>query len=134
MSGELYTLARRLDRISEQHRRTRDFTMQTLQEALAEFIAAFPVYRSYIRPESTSVDADDTHYIVMAIRTAKRRHPATDPTMFDFIGSIVLLEGLDDLSPEHRKDRMDFVLALQQITGPVMAKGLEDTAFYREFP
>lgn len=134
MSGELYTLARKLDRISEHHRRTQDFTMQTLQEALAEFIAAFPVYRSYIRPESTSVDPDDTHYIETAIRIAKRRNPATDPTLFDFIGSIVLLEGLDDLTPQHRSERMEFVLALQQITGPVMAKGLEDTAFYREFP
>lgn len=134
MAGELYTLSRKLDRISEHNRRTRDFTMQTLQESLAEFIAAFPVYRSYIRPESTTVDADDAHYIEAAIRTAKRRNLATDPTLFDFIGSILLLHDFEALKPEQQKERMEFVLALQQVTGPVMAKGLEDTAFYREFP
>ncbi len=134
MSGELYTLARRLDRISEHNRRTRDFTLQTLQEALAEFIAAFPVYRSYIRPDSTSVDMDDTHYIDSAIRTAKKRNPSTDPTIFDYIGSLVKLENFESLTPEQQQERLQFVLALQQITGPVMAKGLEDTAFYRDFP
>lgn len=134
MAGELYTLAGKLDRISEHNRRTRDFTMQSLQEALAEFIAAFPVYRSYIQPDATTVDSDDRHYIDHAIRTAKRRNPSTDPTIFDFIGSILLLEDLDSLTPEQRDARMEFILALQQTTGPVMAKGLEDTAFYREFP
>lgn len=134
MAGELYTLAGKLDRISEHNRRTRDFTMQSLQEALAEFIAAFPVYRSYIQPGATSVDQDDRHYIEHAIRTAKRRNPSTDPTIFDFIGSILLLEDLDSLTEEQRDARMEFILALQQTTGPVMAKGLEDTAFYREFP
>jgi len=134
MSGELYTLARKLDRISEHNRRTRDFTLQTLQEALAEFIAAFPVYRSYIRPDAQTVDADDRHFIETAIRTAKRRNPSTDPTIFEFIGTILLLEELEWLTDEQRAERMEFILALQQITGPVMAKGLEDTAFYRDFP
>ncbi len=134
MAGELYTLARKLDRISETNRRTRDFTLQTLQEALAEFIAAFPVYRSYIRPDSTSVDEDDRFYIESAIRIAKRRNQATDPTLFDFIGSILLLDGLDELPSSQKKQHLEFVLAVQQITGPVMAKGLEDTAFYRDFP
>lgn len=134
MSGELYTLSRKLDRISEHNRRTRDFTLQTLQEALAEFIAAFPVYRSYIRPDSTTVDEDDRFYIESAIRIAKRRNPATDPTLFEFIGSIVLLQDFEELAADQKRERLEFVLALQQITGPVMAKGLEDTAFYREYP
>lgn len=134
MSGEMLVLARRLDKISEQHRRTRDFTLESLREALAEVIAGFPVYRSYIRPDSTEVDQDDRRHILVALRLAKRRNPSVDPTIYDFIGSVLLLEDPDGLTAEHKMQRRDFVLRLQQFTGPVMAKGMEDTAFYREFP
>jgi (1->4)-alpha-D-glucan 1-alpha-D-glucosylmutase len=134
MSGELVVLARRLDRISEQHRRTRDFTLSSLQDALAEVIAGFPVYRSYIRPDSDRVSDDDRRHIVAAIRAAKRRNPSVDPTIYDFIGSVLLLEDPEGISENERFQRRDFVLRLQQFTGPVMAKGLEDTAFYREYP
>lgn len=134
MTGELHTLARRLDRISEQNRRNRDFTLQKLQEALAEFIAAFPFYRTYIRPDADAVDEDDKISIQTAIRRAKRNNSSSDPTVFDFIGTILLMEEQELLSDEQRQERREFVLKLQQITGPVMAKGLEDTAFYREFP
>ncbi|HEY7547030.1 MAG TPA: malto-oligosyltrehalose synthase, partial [Blastocatellia bacterium] len=134
MSGELHVLARRLDRISEQHRYSRDFTLNSLQNALREVIACFPVYRTYTRREQAEVDADDRRHILSAIHEAKRRNPATSPSIFDFISSLLLLDDPEGLDASEQAKRRDFVLRLQQMTGPVMAKGLEDTAFYRYCP
>ncbi len=134
MSSELHVLARRLDRISEQHRWSRDFTLFSLVEALAEVIACFPVYRTYIRAASNIVGDEDRHYILSALRTAKNRNPAVSESIFDFIGSVLLLQDPEGLSEAGQADRRDFVMRFQQITGPIMAKGIEDTAFYRAYP
>lgn len=134
MSSELHVLARRLDRISEQHRYSRDFTLNSQQYALEEVIACFPVYRTYIRSNQSRVSDEDRRYILAAIRAAKRRNPATSPSIFDFIASILLLEDPEGLSSEGRADRRDFVMRFQQLTGPITAKGIEDTAFYRFHP
>jgi (1->4)-alpha-D-glucan 1-alpha-D-glucosylmutase len=134
MSAELYVLARRLDRISEQHRWSRDFTQNSLHLALAEVIACFPVYRTYTQATSTEVSAGDRVHILRAIRDAKRRNRSTSESVFDFIADLLLLRDPDGLSDADRAERREFVLRLQQLTGPVMAKGLEDTAFYRYYP
>ena len=134
MSSELHVLARRLDRISEQHRWSRDFTFNSLQDALGEVIACFPVYRSYIRRRHTAVSEEDRRHITSAVRAAKRRNPALDPSIYDFIASLLLLEDPKGLTPDERTERRDFVMRFQQLTSPVTAKGLEDTAFYRYFP
>ncbi|HKS29305.1 MAG TPA: malto-oligosyltrehalose synthase [Pyrinomonadaceae bacterium] len=134
MSSELNVLARRLDDISEQHRWSRDFTFNSLQDALSEVIAAFPVYRSYIRRTLTSVSADDRLHIKSAIRTAKRRNPGINASVFDFIESILLLQDPKGLSDAQRAERRNFAMRFQQLTAPVTAKGLEDTAFYRFYP
>jgi (1->4)-alpha-D-glucan 1-alpha-D-glucosylmutase len=134
MSSELHVLARRLARIAEQHRYTRDFTLHSLQHALTEVIACFPVYRSYIRRAQTSVSPDDRLNINTAVRAAKRRNPAQDASVFDFIASLLLLKDPRGLSAPQRAERRDFALRFQQLTSPVTAKGLEDTAFYRFYP
>jgi (1->4)-alpha-D-glucan 1-alpha-D-glucosylmutase len=134
MSSELHMLARRLDRISEQHRWSRDFTLFSLQEALAEVIACFPVYRAYIRAAKNMVGDEDRHYILSALRTAKRRNPAMSESIFDFIASVLLLQDPEGISAAERDERRDFVMRFQQLTGPIMAKGIEDTAFYRVYP
>jgi (1->4)-alpha-D-glucan 1-alpha-D-glucosylmutase len=134
MSSELHVLARRLDRISEQHRWSRDFTFNSLQDALGEVIACFPVYRSYIRRRHAEVHADDRLHARAAIREAKRRNPAIDASIYDFIGSLLLLEDPKGISTAERGERRDFVMRFQQLTSPVTAKGLEDTAFYRFYP
>ncbi|HYO63320.1 MAG TPA: malto-oligosyltrehalose synthase [Pyrinomonadaceae bacterium] len=134
MSSELHVLARRLDRISEQHRWSRDFTFNSLQDALGELIACFPVYRSYIRRRHVTVTDEDRRHIRTAVRAAKRRNPVLDPSLFDFVASLLLLEDPKGLSAEQRAERRDFVMRFQQLTSPVTAKGLEDTAFYRYFP
>jgi len=134
MSSELNVLARRLDRISEHNRWFRDFTQESLRDALREVISTFPIYRSYIRREDTEVDPEDRRQILIAIREAKRRNPAISESIFDFIQGVLLLEHPEGLDDSQRAERHVFAMRLQQLTAPVMAKGLEDTAFYRYFP
>jgi (1->4)-alpha-D-glucan 1-alpha-D-glucosylmutase len=134
MAGEMAVLSRRLDQISEQHRWSRDFTLHSLEDALEQVIACFPVYRSYVRPETGKVDDADRQHIVTAIRRAKRRNPSVSESIFDFIQSVLLLEHPTGLSDGERVARGDFVLRFQQYTAPVMAKGFEDTALYRYYP
>jgi len=134
MSSELHILARQLEKVSEQHRWSRDFTLETLRLALRETIACFPVYRSYIRARDSEVLAEDREYIISAIQEAKRLNLAHDPSIFEFIESVLLLEDPPGLSEEQIRYRRDFVMRFQQLTGPVKAKGEEDTAFYRYYP
>jgi (1->4)-alpha-D-glucan 1-alpha-D-glucosylmutase len=134
LSSELHVLARKLDRISEQHRWSRDFTLNSLQHALSEVIACFPVYRTYTQKRNTNVSQDDKLHIRSAIQMAKRRNPAVSESIFNFIENILLLDEPKELDDSALAERRDFVLRLQQLTAPVMAKGFEDTAFYRFYP
>jgi (1->4)-alpha-D-glucan 1-alpha-D-glucosylmutase len=134
MSSELEVLSRRLDRISEQHRWSRDYTLQSLRTALREVIACFPVYRSYIRESGPHPDDEDERHIRYAVRSAKRHNPAISESVFNFIESVLLLKDPEGLSEVDRSERRLFVMRFQQLTGPVMAKGLEDSAFYRYCP
>ncbi|HEX8285538.1 MAG TPA: malto-oligosyltrehalose synthase [Pyrinomonadaceae bacterium] len=134
MSSELYVLSRRLMRLAEWRRDTRDFTLNSLHHALTEVIACFPVYRSYIRRTADSVSPDDRLNINAAVRAAKRRNPTQDPSAFDFIASLLLLKDPKVTTAPERAERRDFALRFQQLTSPVTAKGLEDTAFYRFHP
>ena len=133
MSGEQNVLARKLDRISEQHRWSRDFTLNNLGRVLAEVIACFPVYRSYVNSEG-SVSDEDRRRVMAAINTAKRRNAALSESTFDFLASVLLLAHPSSLDDAARENRLDFTLRFQQLTSPVMAKGFEDTALYRFYP
>jgi (1->4)-alpha-D-glucan 1-alpha-D-glucosylmutase len=134
MSSELHVLARRLDRISEQHRWSRDFTASSLHLALGEVIACFPVYRSYVGADTERLSDGDRMHVLRAVREAKRRNRSTSESIFDFLCDLLLLRDPEGISEADRADRRDLVMRLQQLTGPVMAKGLEDTVFYRYFP
>ena len=90
MSSDLQLLAHRLNRISERHRRSRDFTLNTLRLALREIFACFPVYRTYVR--QGYVSERDRQVICRAVAQAKRRNPAMDAAVFDFIRDVLLLE------------------------------------------
>lgn len=132
MSSDLQLLAHRLNRISERHRRSRDFTLNTLRIALREILACFSVYRTYIR--EGYVSDRDRQVVCRAAAQAKRRNPTTDAAVFDFIRDVLLLERPPDLDEAGCHQRELFVGRVQQVTSPVMAKGIEDTAFYRYFP
>src|SRR3569833_692416 len=134
MSSELSVLVRRLDRISEQHRWSRDFTAGTLLQVLADTIACFPVYRTYIAAGDTEVAPQELQYIREALLRARRRNPTIESSAFDFLSEVLLMRDPEGLSEGDRAERRDFVLRFQQLTGPVMAKGLEATSFYRYFP
>jgi (1->4)-alpha-D-glucan 1-alpha-D-glucosylmutase len=134
MSSELNVLARKLDRISEQHRWSRDFTLESLRDALREVLAAFPVYRTYVRGDQIEVDPQDRRQVTAAIREAKRRNPAISESVFDFIQSVLLLERPSGVDDAQQAERQMFVMRFQQLSSPVMAKGVEDTAFYRYYP
>jgi len=133
MSGEQNVLARKLDQISEQHRWSRDFTLNSLGRVLAEVIACFPVYRSYVTADGT-LNEEDRRQIRDAIKNAKRRNAALSESTFDFLASVLLLEHPDGLDPANGAERLAFTLHFQQLTSPVMAKGFEDTALYRYCP
>ncbi|MEX2583530.1 MAG: malto-oligosyltrehalose synthase [Gemmatimonadota bacterium] len=130
LASELNVLAYLLNRISERNRRSRDFTLGSLTDALRETIASFPIYRTYIDAVAGRVSPMDTEYVERAIRTAIRRNRATSPSIFEFIQNILLLRWPDDLDADSREEHALFVMKFQQLTGPVMAKGVEDTSFY----
>jgi (1->4)-alpha-D-glucan 1-alpha-D-glucosylmutase len=133
MSSQVAMLARRLDRISEQHRHSRDFTFQSLREALVEVLACFPVYRTYVGPDGIASE-EDRRWIERAASDAVRRNPGTSESVFDFVRSALLGIHPPGLGPRQIAERVDFVRRLQQLTGAVMAKAIEDTAFYRHVP
>lgn len=132
MASELNVLAHELGRISEGDRRFRDFTLDSLQEALREVVACFPVYRTYVTEGGWS--AFDEHCIDRAVAEALRRNPALEPTIFHFIRQMLLPAPSPDLPAEEWRRRLRFAMKFQQYTGPVHAKGVEDTAFYRYAP
>ncbi|OGP60722.1 MAG: malto-oligosyltrehalose synthase [Deltaproteobacteria bacterium RBG_13_52_11b] len=128
MPSEINTLGYRLNRISEKNRHTRDFTLNSLTTAILEVIAHFPVYRTYAT--RSGVNERDRRYIEHAVSRAKRRNPALSETIFDFLQRVLFLQYPEDFDETDREEWLDFAMRFQQITSPVMAKGLEDTAFY----
>jgi (1->4)-alpha-D-glucan 1-alpha-D-glucosylmutase len=130
MSGDINSLGHQLNRFSERHRHFRDFTLYSLIATIKEVIACFPVYRTYIT-DPGPLSEHDRRYVDQAIRDARRRSPTMTRLVFDFVERILLHgEGTGSDSLEERDEQQRFVGKFQQITGPVAAKGIEDTAFY----
>jgi (1->4)-alpha-D-glucan 1-alpha-D-glucosylmutase len=152
LASEINVLAWELNRLSERDRRYRDFTLYALRDALREVIACFPVYRTYISgrptisrdvrasepwpgPDSpygseSPVSERDRAQIEIAIAWARRRNPAGEVSIFQFIRDVLLLQAMDPEDREGQEQQLHFVQKVQQTTGPVMAKAVEDTAFY----
>lgn len=128
LSSEINMLSDRLNRISEKNRHTRDFTLNSLKGAIVEVIAFFPVYRTYIH--GWKIRERDRRNIEVAVARAKRMNPTVNESVFNFLRGVLLLDCPAEMDEDGRKEWLDFVMRFQQITGPVMAKGLEDTAFY----
>ena len=128
MAGEINTLAHHLNRLSEKNRHTRDFTLNGLRTAITEAIACFPVYRTYVT--AAGVQAKDRRYVEETISIAKRQNPALSERLFDFLKNVLVLNYPDDFGEADKREWVDLAMRFQQVTGPVMAKGLEDTVFY----
>ncbi len=128
MSSEINTLGHYLNKISEKNRHTRDFTLNSLTKAITEVIAVFPVYRTYIN--SWTIKDRDGQYIEAAVSKAKRKNPAISSSIFNFLSDVLLLKFPDGISEDDKNEWLDFAMKFQQMTAPVMAKGVEDTALY----
>lgn len=122
-AGDVNRLAELVMQLCERTRRFRDYTRFEVNEALRTLIACFPVYRSYVRPETGLVREEDRKTISEATESAKTFQTELDPELFDFLRDILLLVRRGEIETE-------FVVRFQQLTGPVTAKGVEDTAFY----
>jgi len=129
MAGEVNMLAHRLNRISETNRRTRDFTLNELTRALVEFVSLFPVYRTYVSRRG-EVDERDRSLVEQTIARARRRSPVLDPSIYEFLRDVLLQRHPAGLTDAEKREWLEFTLKLQQVTGPVTAKAVEDTAFY----
>ncbi|MFZ3236074.1 MAG: malto-oligosyltrehalose synthase [Stellaceae bacterium] len=129
LASEMNVLAHEFHQLSMREWRTRDFTFNRMLAALEEVVAAFPVYRTYVSPRGAS--PDDRRYIDWALGLARKRWRGADVSIFDFLRGVLTGEAAppqDDASPG---GPLYAAMHFQQVTGPVMAKAAEDTAFYR---
>jgi (1->4)-alpha-D-glucan 1-alpha-D-glucosylmutase len=109
--------------ICEGNRDERDFTRAEIRRAIREVAACFAVYRTYVVPERNEIAAEDRMRIEHATESAKGNRVDVDSGLFDFMRDVLTLKVIGKVETE-------FVNRFQQFTGPVMAKGIEDTAFY----
>jgi (1->4)-alpha-D-glucan 1-alpha-D-glucosylmutase len=131
MASELNAVGRSAARLAHQNPMTADFTRQVLQRAIKQVIASFPVYRTYLDMTGQQAEADRRD-LDWAVSVARRSDPDIDSSVFDFIQSA--FSGELVAAPKSgfsRASALRLAMKAQQYSGPVMAKGLEDTAFYR---
>jgi (1->4)-alpha-D-glucan 1-alpha-D-glucosylmutase len=130
LTSEFTVLARLLARIANGHYTSRDFSADSLRQALELYVLHFPVYRTYLTAHGTT--AHDRALISATIERARADWFAADEGIFDFLRDALTMDLLKPGRPPHSPPRVRrFALKVQQFTGPMMAKSLEDTAFYR---
>ena len=129
LAAEIEVLATQLDRIAQLDRRTADFTRAAIREAVREVIACFPVYRTYV--SHRGVSDEDRRIVNWAVNVARRRNAGVDLSAFDFLRDVLLGERSEVRSDSVRRAMLEFAMKFQQVTSPVAAKGVEDTAMYR---
>ncbi|MEW6496159.1 MAG: malto-oligosyltrehalose synthase [Cyanobacteriota bacterium] len=127
LAGDVDNLAQILKKIAGQSLRGIDFTMNGLKRTLGEVLALFPVYRTYVNGDGIS--KDDRTYIEEAIEDARGRIPLLLNEL-NFIEQLLLLDWHEGLPEDQKGLRLHFIMRFQQLTGPLMAKGIEDTLFY----
>lgn len=129
---EMRSLGRQLAELASQDRYARELSRSQLVDALIELTASLSVYRTYIRNMEISEHA--MKYIGEALQEGRRRAPQLNSGCFDFLEETLLLQNLPHVLPDQREARLAFVMRWQQFTGPIVAKGMEDTALYVYHP
>ena len=122
--GEMNALDYHLQAIADRDRHGRDLSPQEIRRALVEITISMPVYRTYVR--DTHIGAHDAEFLDRSIHDARRRNPQISPACFDFLSRVLLLKVKNGL----KEDALRFLMRWQQLTGPIMAKGVEDTTLY----
>jgi (1->4)-alpha-D-glucan 1-alpha-D-glucosylmutase len=131
MASELNALGRRAAHLAGQSPMTADLTRALLQRAIRQVVASFPVYRTYLDFAGEPAEADRRD-IAWAIARARRSDPDVHPSAFDFLQNALMAETEKPPTQElSHTAALRFAMKVQQFSGPVMAKGVEDTAFYR---
>jgi (1->4)-alpha-D-glucan 1-alpha-D-glucosylmutase len=123
LGSDVNRLAQIFVEICENNRDRRDYTRAEIRRAIREIAAGFTIYRTYVVPQRSEIAEEDEIAIKSAVSIAKTRRTDLDPALLDFIGDVLRLRERGDLEDE-------FLQRFQQFTAPVMAKGVEDTAFY----
>ncbi len=127
MAGDIDNLALLIKGISRRDRRGTDMTLYGLRSALVELLAAFPVYRTYINSDYMS---DEDARILKKTFARVRRHSPAHLREIDFIEKFLLLRYEPYSSEETKNEWLNVLMRFQQFTGPLMAKGFEDTTLY----
>jgi (1->4)-alpha-D-glucan 1-alpha-D-glucosylmutase len=128
LSVEMRSLGHYLGMLALQDRYAREIPRDDLTRTLVETTACLPVYRTYVR--DFEVSDSDRRFIEFALAEAQRRNPHIDRVAFAWLRELLLLEPAVHVLPEQREQRLSFVMTWQQITGPITAKGAEDSALY----
>ncbi|MDB6032967.1 MAG: maltooligosyl trehalose synthase [Verrucomicrobiales bacterium] len=128
--SEWISLCYRLKRIAQASRDTQDFSVRQLQAAIGEIAATFPVYRTYVRDGIQALPLHEQGYVEEAFLKARKRNASVDPAVWSFFQDMLLLKPPPGFDPGGCIECREFVMKFQQLSGPLMAKGLEDTAFY----
>jgi (1->4)-alpha-D-glucan 1-alpha-D-glucosylmutase len=123
LGSDVNRLASLFVEICEGNRDRRDYTRAEIRRAIREVAACFTIYRTYVVAERNEITDEDREQIAHAVNCAKEYRQDIDAGLFDFIGDVLSLKHRGALESE-------FLLRFQQFTSPVMAKGVEDTAFY----
>lgn len=130
LTSEFTVLTRLLARIANGHYSTRDYSADGLRQALELYVLHFPVYRTYLT--SSGASEHDRQMISDVIERARADWYAADDGIFDFLRDTLTMDLIKPGRPPHSGPRVRrFALKVQQFTGPMMAKSLEDTTFYR---
>ena len=129
---EMRTLGRQLAELAAQDRYARELNRGQLIDALIEVTACLSVYRTYIR--NMDLPAHATQYIEEALAAARKRAPSLNSACFDFVREVLLILNPPHVLVDQREARLNFVMRWQQFTGPILAKGLEDTSLYVYHP
>ncbi len=123
LGSDVNRLTQMFMEVCERRREQRDYTRHDIHHAIREVVSNFPVYRTYVRAEQGEVAAADIECVQAAVKLATAHRPDLDPELLAFLESVLLLR-------DRGTSETEFVMQFQQFTGPAMAKGVEDTAFY----
>lgn len=124
LRADVERLSSLLELVASQHRRQRDHARATLRRAIEAYLVAFPVYRTYVAPGEPSYSIPDRQTIEAVARRVREAEPDLDAELVGWVQDLLLLRHRGELE-------IEFAMRFQQLSGPVMAKGVEDTALYR---